>query len=196
MTYKMIRLKPSTGELVDSLVTRYEYKSTNDCILDMVSFFIENGLRPDTNLNLNIHKEIQTLREEFKKRDDSFRKWFGEISNKKIVEIIKQNEFLILEVGGISSVVKGNAIEQITEKLSKEKSKDEEPVQQQNIVKSDNEITNKESYFKVLADKDIKIKDLKDKLRIIANKAKKNEGFRTSYNVVLNEMEYNLIKDI
>lgn len=201
MSYKMVRLRPSTGLLIDSLVTKYSYKNNNDCIADMANFFIENGLSPTTNLNLQIHKEIADLNTAFKKRDDTFRKWFGEITNKKMVNMMNQvteaRATMETVLTLISEDYKADMSKRIAEEnrqYAEEKAKENNAV---NTAQKDNSSKiDLDAYYRVLDQKEAKIKDLKSKISYLVNKAKKQDDKKGTYAILLSQFEIDTLKAI
>lgn len=186
-----IRVQRDLKNKIEVLQRNYNYNFIYEVLEDMSSFFLNNGLSPTTNLNLNIHEEIQNLNQSFKKRDDSFRKWFGEVSYKKLETILKQNEIISGQNQLILDTVLDKTKSEILTELDTSSQIEVKNESENNDLKLSSDV-----YYKVLDQKEESIKDLKNKLEFILSKAEKTVGNKTFYTIRLNEMEYDTLKNL
>ncbi|MCC9042570.1 hypothetical protein LNQ81_07690 [Myroides sp. M-43] len=187
-----IRIKGSTKNKLDKICKEYQYKKINDCVVDMIDFFIQNGLSPQSNINLNLQASLDKINKDFIKRDDSFRKWFGDLYFKKINKLMTQNDYNLREVTIISEILKGDLLKQIREEVALEKAEEDK-------LLKENSFKDKGSYFKLLDSKNDIIKReeetnmlLTQKLKKLLEKVEKKSNFSSSYIIKLNkeELEY------
>ncbi|MDM1496042.1 hypothetical protein HX063_11555 [Myroides odoratimimus] len=184
-----IRIKGSTKNKIDKICKEYQYKKINDCILDMVDFFIQNGLSPQSNINLNLQASLDKINRDFIKRDDSFRKWFGDLYFKKINRLITQNENIAGQASVLLDIAKGHLIEELREEMALEK------VEENKLLK-DSSVKDKDSYYKLLDSKNETIKReeetnrlLTQTLKLLLEKVEKKSSFSSSYIIKLNKEE-------
>ncbi|MDM1445882.1 hypothetical protein HX057_03870 [Myroides odoratimimus] len=191
-----IRIKGSTKNKLDKICREYQYKKINECVVDMIDFFIQNGLSPKSNINLNIQSSIDKINRDFINRDDSFRKWFGDLYHKKIDRLMKQNETIASEVGVLLHIAKDKLLNELREEIAQEKAIEEK--------KESNHSPNiNDDYFEVLQRKELLLKKeketqalLKIKLKNLLDKAEKKTGFSTSFVIKLSKNEYDDLKKI
>lgn len=180
-----IRIKGSTKNKLDKLCKEYQYKKINDCVVDMIDFFIQNGLSPQSNINLNLQASLDKINKDFIKRDDSFRKWFGDLYYKKVVFLMKQSEGIFDQNNKILNLIEDKFKREIMEALKED-----------NISFSDNSEEWKQKYFKVLDDKEEElieeketVRFLQKKLKSLIEKVERKSSFSNSYIIRLTQEE-------
>ncbi|MEK6451044.1 MULTISPECIES: BfmA/BtgA family mobilization protein [unclassified Myroides] len=180
-----IRIKGSTKNKLDKLCKEYQYKKINDCVVAMIDFFIQNGLSPQSNINLNLEASLDKINKDFIKRDDSFRKWFGDLYYKKVVFLMKQSEDIFDQNNKILNLIEDKFKREIMEALKED-----------NISFSDNSEEWKQKYFKVLDDKEEElieeketVRFLKNKLKSLIEKVERKSSFSNSYIIRLTQEE-------
>ncbi|MBB1151329.1 hypothetical protein [Myroides sp. NP-2] len=191
-----IRVQRDLKEKIEVIQKNYQYNFIYEVLDDMTSFFLNNGLSPATNLNLNIHKDIQKINEDFKKRDDSFRKWFGD-HFKKTIELIQQSDMILANQELFKNILQGEIKEEIKKEIISEdnfKKPNEVIAVTQNFEKTNS--SNIDDYLNVIEKLNKQISDLKSSVNLIVSKAEKNEKGKVHYTIVLNEIEYNSLKRI
>lgn len=186
-----IRIKGSTKNKLDKLCKEYQYKKINDCVVDMIDFFIQNGLSPQSNINLNLQASLDKMNKDFIKRDDSFRKWFGDLYYKKVVFLMKQSEGIFDQNNKILNVIEDKFKREIMEALKED-----------NISFSDNSEEWKQKYFKVLDDKEEElieeketVRFLKNKLKSLIEKVERKSSFSNIYIIKLTQEELKELKN-
>lgn len=182
-----IRIKGSTKNKLDKICKEYQYKKINDCVVDMIDFFIENGLSPQSKINLNLQASLDKINKDFIKRDDSFRKWFGDLYFKKINKLITVNEHIAGKVSVLLDIAKGELIEELRSEFKETEKR---------ALVQDNCIKDKDSYFKLLDSKDEIIKReeetnklLTQRLKLLLDKVEKKSSFSSSYTIKLSKDE-------
>ncbi|MDM1526673.1 hypothetical protein HX091_12065 [Myroides odoratimimus] len=186
-----IRIKGSTKNKLDKLCKEYQYKKINDCVVAMIDFFIQNGLSPQSNINLNLQASLDKINKDFIKRDDSFRKWFGDLYYKKVVFLMKQSEDIFDQNNKILNLIEDKFKREIMEALKED-----------NISFSDNSEEWKQKYFKVLDDKEEElieeketVRFLKNKLKSLIEKVERKSSFSNSYIIKLTQEELKELKE-
>jgi len=178
-----LRLKQMTKDKLEKSRDKFSYKSYDNLLSDMVKFFNENSLMPSQNLDKNIVKELTIIKEDFLKRDDSLRKWIGNIYHNKLHGIEeKLDKILIINEKNFTSEIvqefKENEIESIKENTIDSSNKDNQEI---------------ELYKTVIEEKNNTIKGLlaiSDKLVKSAKFQKATFG-ASKYIIELSEDEYN-----
>ncbi|MEC4052600.1 BfmA/BtgA family mobilization protein [Myroides odoratimimus] len=182
-----IRIKGLTKNKLDKICKEYQYKKINDCVVDMIDFFIQNGLSPQSKINLNLQASLDKINKDFIKRDDSFRKWFGDLYFKKINKLITVNEHIAGKVSVLLDIAKGELIEELRSEFKETEKR---------ALVQDNCIKDKDSYFKLLDSKGEIIKReeetnklLTQRLKLLLDKVEKKSSFSSSYTIKLSKDE-------
>jgi len=186
-----IRIKGSTKNKLDKICKEYQYKKINDCVVDMIDFFIQNGLSPQSNINLNLQASLDKINKDFIKRDDSFRRWFGDLYYKKVVFLMKQSEDIFDQNNKILNLIEDKFKREIMEALKED-----------NISFSENSEEWKQKYFKVLDDKEDELREQKEtviflqkKLKSLLEKVERKSSFSNSYIIKLTQEELKELKN-
>ncbi|MDM1528892.1 BfmA/BtgA family mobilization protein [Myroides odoratimimus] len=182
-----IRIKGSTKKKLDKICKENQYKKINDCVVDMIDFFIQNGLSPQSNINLNLQASLDKINRDFIKRDESFRKWFGDLYFKKINKLITINEYISSDVTVTLDILKGDLIQKLRKEFAEQK-------EEENKLLQNNLILEKDSYYKILDTKNdiIKRKEetnklLEQGLKKLLERVEKKSSFSSSYVIKLNK---------
>ena len=174
MSNYFARLTSECDKKLEMFVKKKGFKSRSECVEKMIDFFIENAIDPSSSLNLNLQSSLSKINDDFLKRDDSFRKWFGHLKNKTITLILKQQEQLIEQNEEIKKMLLNSFVEQIVEEVKQ----DIKPLNDTaNEDKKDDNLENEIflKYDKVIESKEEIIKELKTKLGIIISKSKEEK---------------------
>lgn len=195
MIYKSIRITDICYNKMSSFIVKKGYSSRSEFVESMIDFFISHGLDPRSTLNLNIQSSMEKINDDFLKRDNSFRKWFGHLNNKKISLIIKQQEDILKQNEELKNVLLGNLSLNIASEIKEEIT----PISADNTKKND-DIINDEmllKFEKVIESKEKIISSLQTKLNILTSKAKEEKTTfgKQKYVIELSPVEFENLKE-
>jgi len=162
-----------------------------DFIESMIDFFIENSISPNASLNLNLDRSIDKMNQDFIQRDNSFRKWFGHLSNKKIATIIKQQEDIIQQNNFITKFILNSKSNEIAEKIM-----EDVEIKNSEVDKVDHDFIEKSKT--IIQQKDQIISEYKNKFEIILSRAKEEKTTFGKNKIVIefSPLEFENFKDL
>ena len=191
MEYKNIRISLSCYQKIDRSYKKFGYTSKMYFIESMIDFFIENSISPNASLNLNLDRSIDKMNQDFIQRDNSFRKWFGHLSNKKIATIIKQQEDIIQQNDFISKFILDLKSNEIAEKIM-----EDVEIKNSEVDKVDHDFIEKSKT--IIQQKDQIISEYKNKFEIILSRAKEEKTTFGKNKIVIefSPLEFENFKDL
>lgn len=191
-----VRLKGVTKSKLDKLCKEYQYITLNECVYDMVSFFIENGLSPTSNLNVNLAGNLEKINKDFIKRDDSFRKWFGDLYYKKIAQVIQQSTEIYEQNQTIFKLLDKEFKQEILVEIKETQDKESSDSTESSLDKIKDKDTWKSSFFSVLKQREDELlleqkrnEKLKNTLEGLLSKAQKKSVFNSTLVIELTKEE-------
>lgn len=202
-----VRLNTETYESLCSLKKKIKYKSHDSLIKKMVSFFIKNAINPESSLNINLQSTINKFNDDFIKRDDSLRKWFGMIYHKEISILLFDQKKVLAKIESLHDYLITNEANKLTsefiETFVKDNQKKEAEEKDLNKrLNPDNDLKRllEENKLRddVIEEKEIKLNDYKSKFKYLANKAEKGiaKNGNDIYTIVLTATEYRTITNL
>lgn len=154
MDVSTIRLSKSLLIKLKQSKELFAYETMPDLLSAMNDFFLENGLRPDEKVNYHLISVIQELKQEFKSRDESLRKWIGKISHVDLSAIHKDltliKEYLAFKY---HEQIKDTVEELVS--IVPSINQHESPLLAEESQGIEQQIGERESYEKVIEDKNV-----------------------------------------
>lgn len=205
--YTHIRVSKKVFNTTSALKKRLKYKSYDSLIEKMSSFFIKNAINPDTSINLNLQTTINKFNEDFIKRDESLRKWFGMIYHKEISILLFDQKKVLAKIESLHDYLITNEANKLTSefietfvKENQKKEAEEKELNKRRSPDTDLKRLLEENKLRddVIEEKEIKLNDYKSKFKYLTNKAEKGTAKNGNdiYTIVLTATEYRTIKDL
>ena len=202
-----VRLNTETYDSLCSFKKKIKYKSNDLLIKKMVSFFIKNAINPESSLNINLQSTINKFNDDFIKRDESLRKWFGLIYHKEISVLLFDQKKVLAKIESLHDYLITNEANKLTsefvEQFVKEnRKKDAEEKELQKRLSPDNDLKRllEENKLRddVIEEKEIKLNDYKSKFKYLTSKAEKGTAKNGNdiYTIVLTATEFRTISNL